>query len=310
MKIFDCSDSKSRPAHRSISGGPYNHILYGLKEFSRFYKSEFVDNVKDCDIIFTNDVYPPEILKIDKPKIKRMGGVFWQNHLQDRSDKFNQAAFQSDFVIFVSEFCKKSFIELLKNEPRQHCVIVNKADDRIFYPNKKMRDEEFAFSAGATNWKREEKRLNTLIEFAKNIKDRIYLIGECEETLPDNIIKFGYIDSYRNIAEILWRSSAFVNFSYKDAAPKMVCQASACGLPALYDNSGGIKEVAFCGVGIETNEEIKLEDKSPGIDMNKILEAYEFFMKSYETLDKMADKCTFNYSDMMKEYFETFKLFE
>ena len=98
-----------------------------------------------------------------------------------------------------------------------------------------------------------------------------------------------------------------INLSYKDACPKTVCQAVACGLPVLYANSGGVNEIVHSGIFIRHNKEIKFEDKIPELDINEILKSYKKFKEKYNELRIKALQNNKSYFSVLKQYFDIFK---
>lgn len=139
LKIFDCSNSEERPMNRNFGGPIQNEFVSLLHKHSNNYFVKFVDDVNECDIIFTNDIYPEYILEIDKPKVKRMDGIFWQTDLKERNEKYNKAAEQSDLVIFISEYSRNSYYKLYGNHLKKdivgkyHSEVVEKIYVRIQY---------------------------------------------------------------------------------------------------------------------------------------------------------------------------------
>ena len=321
LKIFDCSGSKEAPPHRKSSGGPVqNDIMADLHKYSRLYGAEFVDNPEASDIIITNDVYPAEILILNKPRVKRMDGIFWQNNLVARNELLNRAALQSDCVIFISSYSEISYAVMYGDRLEDSVVILNNADNTVFNRTSRVNrkpNERFTLAASASNWGRSEKRFKSLMEFANNIRDDIYLMGQCDESeinLPPNIIRLGNIKSQEEMATILNHSEAFVNFSYRDAAPKVVCQAINCGLPILYAHSGGTAELVCnrgFGVGIKDKDDLVFEDVPYDLNIGDIMEKYYVFKRSFEQLAKQAGdinqtKCP-TYFETFIQYFDTFR---
>lgn len=125
LRIFDCSNSSERPANRNFGGPIQNEFVGLLHKYSKKYGIVFVDSLDDCDVVFTNDVYPESVLTSDKPRVKRMDGVFWQNELKERNEKYNLAAKQSDLVIFISEYSKKSFETLYGYDLEKSVVVTH-----------------------------------------------------------------------------------------------------------------------------------------------------------------------------------------
>lgn len=294
MKIFDCSGSKEAPPHRSISKGPVvNDIMASLHQYCAIFHSRFVNNPEEADIIITNDIYPADILIFNKPRVKRMDGIFWQENLLERNIPLNKAALQSDHVIFISNYSQMSYL-IMYGAARlnESSVVLNNADDAIFGINQRkafrFNVPRLSFAASASNWARPEKRLKSLIRLARKIDAKIYLMGHCEEpNLPSNIIKLDYIKSQKEMAEVLGKVDAFINLSYRDAAPKVICQAINCKLPILYANSGGTRELVEemgVGVPIKDKNELTFEKNVHELNIDDMMEGYCKFKDNYDKL--------------------------
>ena len=176
----------------------------------------------------------------------------------------------------------------------------------------KLHSDTFIWGASASNWNREEKRFDSILDFSKIIgDDKIFLIGKCDMDVPHNIIKKGYIDSDNGKADILNSCDAFVNFSYRDAGSKVVCQALQCGLPVLYADSGGVPElVNQYGVG-ESIYDVKYHNgKTAPLSIDDIKYSYlKFRHQLHQFRDYLIDntKCDTEYQQTMKDYFENIR---
>ena len=308
-KVFDCSNSKERPKHRIVSLCPIqNTIVRDLKDYAHEFGYEFVESIFDADLLFTNDVFPKITHTIDLPKVKRMDGVFQLNDFKSRNTVLNESARISDHVIFISEYSKLSFQKLYNIPLKNHSVILNYVDDEVFYPLDAQPKTEIVFSACCSNWARAGKRLLDLIKLSLKIPNKMYLIGKCNYSLPKNIIRVGYqYDDYK-ITEALNRTNAFINLSYKDASPKTVCQAVACGLPVLFADSGGTPELIRSGYGIGDCAEFNFEDEVPSLDINEMLSSYDSFVRNFDILKEDAMKINRSYNQTtLKSYFNVFE---
>jgi len=243
MLIYDCSNSPYSPSHRNQGGPVENEVVRLLKK-----AFTFTPQINEADLFFTNDVYPPNLPSL--PKIKRMDGIFWQEEFLKRNQPYNQAALESDFVIFISEYSKNSFSEVIPCS-----VILNWVDDSE-YPRKQFyRDLPTTAISACTNWSREEKRLGDVLALAKMYPEITFnLMGACDFSTPLNVVKLGYIDSIAEKVKYYHRADFFVNLSHRDAAPKVVAEAICCGLPVFYANSGGTPELVTVGLGVEDPE--------------------------------------------------------
>ena len=315
IRAYDCSNSVERPPHRQESFGPKeNDLMRGLKKYCSVFDYEFIDQPQDAAVIITNDVFPKDILVFDKPRVKRMDGVYWDNRVKDRNESLNKAAMEADWIIFISEYSKMSFKYLynyFSHSTNSDFVIPNAVDDSVFFPLPKCPRGFITWIASATNWAREEKRFDDLMVFADEImdkKDRLVLIGQCDKKLASshyNVIPVGYFESEKDTNDILNSAHAFINLSYRDAAPKVVCQAVNCKLPVLYANSGGTPELVVSGVGIYDDNDLIFEDKVPRLMPENMKLAYNDFRQNYAVLSKKArdHRMSMGYMETLSCYF-------
>lgn len=314
---FDCSINKqSNHAHSPTSMGPVeNDIMKDLYRYSKFHGFKRVYDYKEADIVITNTIYPDEILKWCEenniPKVKRMDGIFWQNDLLDKNIELNNSALVSDHVIFISEYSRKTLKDLYGYDEKDinGSVILNNADESIFYNKKPNTKDDFSFVTSCSNWERGGKRLEDIIKLAESIDEKINLIGRCDKTLPDNIIKHGYMDDQYEMSHVMNNSNAFISLFYRDAGSKVTCQAVNCGLPVLYVSSGGLKElVGSNGVMIEDNSTMSFADDTPELDFGKIIDGYNELKDSYVSIVNNF-KYRESYQDTIKAYFDVMKLY-
>lgn len=300
IKIYDCSNSPESN-HGKDYGPKENDIIKGLKEHSKTFDCRFVSKYTMADIIITNDIFPDEIKKTNIPKIKRMDGIYWLNDYKHKNEELNSSAEIADHVIFISEYSRKSLYSLYPDiKIKNSSVILNTADEKIF-KYKRQNPMISSFAASCTNWNRKEKRFDSLIQLAEKISETIYLIGECEMETPSNVIKLGYMSDYYEINNILNDCDAFINLSYRDAAPKVVCQAVACGLPVLYADSGGSNEIIDYGVPIIDEKRIYFSDNVYELDLNEILKSYNILKKDFNLLKGNIKR---SYLAMIKNYYK------
>ena len=298
IRIYDCSNS-SESDHGKSYGPKDNDIISSLKEHSRQFDSKFVNSM--ADIILTNDIFIDGVKGIDMPKIKRMDGIYWNNNYTYKNIPLNESAELADHVIFISEFSKQSLKILYPDiKIKSSSVILNTADNKIFKQTK-QKNVVSSVVASATDWSREEKRFKSLMEFSRVIPETLYLIGNCDMEVPPNVVKLGYIENYNKINEILNNSEVFINLSYRDAAPKVVCQAVAAGLPVLYADSGGVSEILDYGVPIKDEKEIFFADEVPDLDVIDILISYNELKNNY---NKYKGNLKRNHLAMINNYYK------
>ena len=290
IKLYDCSNSPES-SHAVDYGPRENDIIRGLKDNARLFLCKFVNRYNNADIIITNDIFPEEIKKSKIPKIKRMDGIYWQNDMKHKNIALNQSAEIADHVIFISEYSRRALYTLYPNiKLKNSSVVLNTGDNKIFkgLPKYHHPSENLVRSAIAscTDWSRPEKRFNDLMQLAKLIPEKLYLIGNCEMETPPNVVKLGYLSDYDKVNEALNNADVFINLSYRDAAAKVVTQAVACGLPVLYAESGGVGELIDNGVSIPDEKEIFFADEVPPLDPVDMLKSYNYLKQNYLGFNK------------------------
>lgn len=305
IRLIDVSNS-SESSHGKDFGPKENDVIKILKEYSRQFDSKFVNS--RGDILITNDIFPSYVKDIDMPKIKRMDGIYWLNDYKHKNDPLNESAQLADHVIFISEYSRKALSTLYPDiKLKSSSVIHNTADNRIFRPIRKRDGVVHNVIASCTNWNRKEKRFEDLMQLAKVIPETMYLIGECEFEVPPNVVKLGYIDSYDEINNYLNKCDIFINLSYRDAAPKVVCQAVAAGLPVLYADSGGVSEIVDYGVAIPDEKEIFFSDEVPNLDPVDMLRSYNELKQHYNSY---LGKVKRNHLGMITSYYKIIEKFK
>ena len=310
-KYFDCSiNDISNQLHNKESFGPIeNDIMYDLNQYSHLFGFKRTYNYKEADIFITNTIYPIDILewsnKHSIPKIKRMDGIYWKNNLLYKNIPLNKSAKESDHVIFISEYSKNTLYDLYKLK-LNNTVILNDANDEIFYPRKKS---GFSLVSSCSNWDRDGKRLDDLINFGKSIDDEIHLIGKCDRKLPNNFIKHGYIDNQHEMSNVINDSNIFISLFFRDAGSKVTCQAIKCGLPVLYTTSGGLKEiVGGNGISVKDYEDMDFKTDTPRLNINEVILKYKELKDNYDSfIDNFEKRESYYYT--IEKYFNVFKSF-
>lgn len=313
-KYYDCSINKdSNLLHRSTSLGPVeNDMMSDLGKYAKNFGWERIYDYKKADLVITNGFYPEYILnwstKNSIPLVKRMDGVYFMNSEKDRNIIHNEAAKQSNHVIFISKYSKDSLLKLYNFLPDKYTVILNNVDDTIFKPKDYKNNINFTMVTSATNWNREGKRLKSIIELSKLIDkgDIIKLIGHCDINLPKNIDKLGYISDYRLMSELISSSDVFLSLFHKCAGSKVTSQAVSCQLPILFVDSGGIPEIVKGnGVIVNDDSEIKFIDEIPDLDINHLYDKYKMIKRNYNFFHSIYSR-HIPYQESLSKYFDVF----
>ena len=312
VKYFDCSvNDYSNRVHNTNSYGPLeNDIMRDLGKYAGQYQFERIYDYKKAQIIITNTVYPNNILKWAKsnkvPLVKRMDGIYWKNELKHKNDALNLAANQSDLVIFISDYSRDTLKKLYSDIiVKRSVVVLNNVDDTIYY-KRNNKNENFTMVSSCTNWLRDGKRLDTIIELSKRIdkNDVIKLIGHCDVELPNNIIKCGYIDNEQEMSNIIGTSDAFLSLFFRDSGSKVTCQAVHCQLPILHVSSGGLMELVKYSNGIIIDDYYTIDflDKTPELDLDNVIGGYRDLKTYHKDIIENYEK-RYSYQETISKYF-------
>jgi glycosyltransferase involved in cell wall biosynthesis len=279
MKIYDCSNSPERPAHRGFGGPVENGAVTILKKYGPLIGMDFVDSPEECDLIFTNDVFPKSILNISKPRVKRMDGIFWQDELRSRNSPYLESCSHAHHLVFVSQYSRNAYYDYFSYYGKQmsNTVVLNWADEDIFFQPEGKPTQLSNYVAVATSWARPEKGLSKLLEISKHLlpNETLYLIGNMPDdtVLPDNVKSLGYMSDLR-LAKTLRTMDAMINASYRDAAPKTMAEGICSGLPVFWLDSGGCTELAAANNSLNSYDSIQ---HNPNITLYGV--AFEYSSK-------------------------------
>jgi len=314
IRIFDCSNSEERPAHRGGGGPRVNDVMRALRENAPMHDAVFVDSPGQADVIVTNDVFPRSVRGLGKPLVKRMCGPFCQRSLLDRNASLNESAGIADKVVFISQYSADQQAHMY-GAPRASTIVRNRANPNV-YRDIRIRKtdlDHLVLAATATNWNREEKRYEDVIRFARMFPEvTILLIGTCRPgRVPDNVVTLGYIHETM-MAEMLNRADGFLNLSHRDAAPKVVAQGVNCGLPVLYADSGGTREMcgdSMYGIPIPDDQSIGVADGVPSLDEDTMARAFDTYLNHFDLLKARLDGYDREeaFVNMINGYFEALR---
>lgn len=307
LTFFDCSNGPSRPRHRWAGSPVVNDCVALLKRDAPLFGWRDVGDINAADVLFTNDVWPPYALASKKPLVKRMDGRFWERRYQDRNEAYDEAAKLSDCVIFISQYSLNVSKPVFS--PKSHVVIVNRADPKKFFPARlPPLNERKKIISVATDWKRTEKRGESIIRVAQALPQYDFLmVGENSSFLGGgkNVVNHGYESDQNRLAELFRSSDMMLNLSFNDPAPKVVCQGVSCGLNVVYANSGGTSELVACGCAIKDQKQ-PVGDLPPDIDISEVCRKIDLCLTARRfTMPKQRGYL--DYLEMISSYVKVFE---
>jgi glycosyltransferase involved in cell wall biosynthesis len=200
-------------------------------------------------IVFLHDIYCeffPEDFKGFRDRIARIYNR-WQ---------YSLIAKKSKHIVTVSEFSKNQIIKYCKAKPENISVIYNgwshykniTADYSIFN-NFPILSKPFYFSLGSLS---KRKNIKWIIEYARKNTDSFFAISgvslstfkviELDESTPQNIILFGYLDDPK-IKALMEKCKAFIMPSYYEGFGIPPLEALSCGARIIIAKAASLPEI-------------------------------------------------------------------
>jgi glycosyltransferase involved in cell wall biosynthesis len=179
----------------------------------------------------------------------------------------------ADITIFQSFWCYKKSKKLGFKAVDPY-IILNSADQEIFYPSKKNsclkdRKVKLVSSSWSDNKRKGFRCYKWLDENLDWDKFEYTFVGQSPIKFKN--IKYIPPQNSKNLAEILRKQDIFITASQNDPCSNAVLEALSCGLPVVYLDQGGHPEIVQNGgLGFKTHEEI------PAL-LDKIVDNYDFF---------------------------------
>ena len=152
----------------------------------------------------------------------------------------------ADHTIFQSEYCRTSFSEHSKIVPASWRIIHNAVDSRVFFPipDGAWNNKEPLRIVGVSWSSNPRKGFATLAEASLLPGVEVTFVGNwCPDIPPANVKLTGTLRS-EDLAEILRSSHVMLHAAWEEPCSNAIVEAMACGLPVIYRNSGGNRELA------------------------------------------------------------------
>ncbi|MEO8683160.1 MAG: glycosyltransferase family 4 protein, partial [Vicinamibacterales bacterium] len=161
----------------------------------------------------------------------------------------------ADLTIFQSEYSKHSTRDKFRLIAQDGPVIYNPVDSRQFAPDGPRLDLPpgrplVACASWSVNRRKGTWQVDQLAAGHPGVS--FVLCGRFEGIADRaNVIRLGHLDR-EAMAAALRSCDVFLNLSENDPCPNVVLEALASGLPVLYRDSGGVRElVGDCGLPID-----------------------------------------------------------
>ena len=251
-----------------------------LRNFAKAMGShavQIVPTVEECDILFIAGASLSDRGIAEKAKELGKAIVLRVDNILEDSKNRNTGmprmidfASWADVIIYQSKWAERLLMP--------HCgagiVIYNGVDTDIFYPRKEAKDWEnkrfiySKFSRGEGKnfnvvqyWWREHNLKNSedLLFLAGRFSDEIRNINHPFEFHNDEQVDYRGVLEPEQMAELLRQCDYAILPYFADACSNTILEAQACGVPVLYNHSGGTPEIVSYGEELSFEHEDILE---------------------------------------------------
>ena len=261
--------------------GGGNQFLTGLKD--EFIKRNlFTNNISEATVILFNSHHKLNYIKSIKlnfPKIKifhRIDGLhqLWRKNGKETDNIVkNFANNYADGVIFQSRWSEEIFKKYGIYINKKTKIIPNAALDNVFKKQNKIKENKKKIELITTCWSNGiHKGIEFYMYLDKNLNFNKYnytYIGQIPEGYAFKNIKHLPPMDKNNLSLYLQKSDIFISGVKIDAASNSITEALTTGLPVLYLDAGGNKEIVKKG-GIAFNSN------------NDIIEKLEIIVENYD----------------------------
>jgi len=287
------------------------NLLYGVSSAHTGYAMEIVKAAKgrgirmvwNQDGVWVPEAYPPEMV--------------------ERGNRIMAELLHSaDYVLFQSQFCKRSSDHFLGQRDHEYEVLYNAVDIGHFSPGRTDKhDGELTLLIAGSHIV--PYRLPTAIRTLSLVcKDRpstrLLIAGQVVDmkatlNLIDELglrehIEFVPRYTQQEAPEVYRRADILVHTKYNDPCPTVVIEAMACGLPVVYSKTGGVPELVGdeAGFGVESlSDWYVLHPPDPQKLAVGVMDVSSRLTQFQEAARERAVRC-FDYKPWLKRHAEIF----
>ena len=151
----------------------------------------------------------------------------------------------TDYTIFQSEFCRTSFVEHSGIAPASDRVILNGVDPDVFFPNLGLDAVDGTVRLVAASWSSNPlKGFATLADVSRLPGVELTFVGNWCSDVDSANVRLAGVKRSRELAEVMRSSHAMIHAGWNESCSNAIVEAMACGLPVIYRDSGGNRELA------------------------------------------------------------------
>ncbi|MFH0976547.1 MAG: glycosyltransferase [Spirochaetota bacterium] len=233
--LFFMSASYYAPG-KEISTDYIKQIIKNRKKiYNKIFKKNQIKIIHRLDglrAIYNGEFIPNDQLQIDL------------SHLADR-------------IIFQSKFSLENFQKY--GEYNKYTIINNGVNQDIFNSNGKQFYKNGKLKILSSSWSTSlNKGFQTIADFSENPEIESIFVGRWNETIGKKNVKIIPPSNRYELAKLYKEADVFLFPAKNDPCPNVVLEAMSCGLPVIYNNSGGTPELAS-SYGIPLPQEINTD---------------------------------------------------
>lgn len=151
----------------------------------------------------------------------------------------------TDHTVFQSQFCKRTFASHCRFTPESSRIILNGVDPTMFFPDPANTWADGPIRLVAVSWSpNPRKGFAAVADMSRLPGIEMTFVGNwCPDVDPANVKLVGVLQS-AEVAGLLRSSHAMLHAAWNEPSANAIMEAMACGLPVIYRDSGGNRELA------------------------------------------------------------------
>jgi len=248
----------------------------------------------------------------NKPIVLRVDNILEDSKNRNSGmPRMIEFARDADVVVYQSEWCKKLLNPILLGEPT---IIYNGIDTDIFFPRKQPKDWEGLRFFYSKFGRGEGKNFNVVQYFWREYcldkhSDTLVLAGRFAQDIQQINHPFefhndedyqyqGVIEDPYKQAELMRSCDVAILPYFSDACSNTILEAQACGLPVIFNRSGGTPEIIEGGTELDfgdIQETVKKAIGNPVIPFEQYKEKWglEKMGREYEKVFRVLNQGQF-----------------